>query len=157
MDGLTRANGSSGTGRDQAPAPEAVYCQVCGAPSHPVAAFCAACGTPLRATGGRALPQGAPPAPGTPVQWEYADVRIPLGPGGISPADEGYLDAFDAVMSAALAAYGAEGWEPITPIEYLEALDAQRLIAGLRGSWWMPTFLRTPMAREIVVRFRRVT
>jgi hypothetical protein len=128
--------------------PEGVRCPRCGAGSHPAAAFCAACGTPLR------------PAAPAPTRWEYLAAHIPLGPDGVAPFDEGFLDVFDALMTAALAVYGGEGWEPVSPTDWREIVAAGRFVAGMRGPRWWPLpglICGRPVVRQVLVRFRRPT
>jgi hypothetical protein len=135
-----------GEGSGGARLPEAVRCPRCGVGSHPAAACCAACGAALR------------PAVPTPARWEYLDARIPLGTDGISPFDEGFLDTFDAFMTAALAAHGREGREPASPSDWREIVAAGRFVAGMRGPRWWPLpglWGGRPVVREVLVRFRR--
>jgi hypothetical protein len=138
MDGLTRSSPGIGTSRAQAPT--AVYCQVCG--------------TPLRASAG--LLPNTQVAKATPVRWEYVDVRLPLE---LYPLEEGFLDAFDAAMTAALDAFGREGWEPVPgqPTEWREIVATNRFVAGMRpGPLPGLRFLgERPMVREVLLRFRR--
>jgi hypothetical protein len=144
--------------------PLAVRCPACGAGSHPAAAFCAVCGAALRAhppsTVARAVAEtvagarASAPAGGPPTRWEYLDARLPVE---LYPLEDGFLDAFDAALTAALGEYGREGWEPASPTDWRELVATDRFVAGMRpGPVPGLAFLgERPVVRELLVRFRR--
>jgi hypothetical protein len=159
--------GGVGTGAAGADIPSAVRCPACGAGSHPAASFCAVCGAALRPSaavaravaetvglrgGGSAGPSPAPPT--RPTRWEYQDVRIPVA---LYPLEDGFLDAFDAALTAALGGYGREGWEPVSPTDWREVAAADRFVAAMRPGTlpFLPFLGERPMVTEVLVRFRR--
>jgi hypothetical protein len=73
------------------------------------------------------------------------------------PLEEGFLDAFDQAMTAALLEYGRDGWEPASPTDWPAIVAAGRYVPAMRpGPLPLLRFLgERPMITEVAVRFRR--